>query len=157
MWPNPKETVSLDSLVLTLPLMLQKNKMNNGLSFCLLHVIFIRNRGKPSKKSGRNFTKTLSNLNDQMLWSPLIGLVFKKFVFFWSKWKELEIGLLAVTWKFKLFCHLLSNIFHYIFVLVLLFALVIKTREFSHYFWKLLIFFKWKTCKPRFVSHFSST
>ena len=76
---------SLDFEILTLPLMLQKKDL-----MLIYMLIFLRNRGKPSIKSGRNFTVKLSNINVQMLWSPLTGFLFKKILIFLIKMKGIS-------------------------------------------------------------------
>ena len=75
---------SLDFEILTLPLMLQKRDL-----MLIYMLILLRNRGKPSIKSGRNFTMKLSNLNVQILWS-LTGFLFKKTLIFLIKMKGIS-------------------------------------------------------------------
>ena len=59
--------VSLGSRMLTLPLMLPNIKWIMDKFFVCYMLIFIRNREKPSIKSGRNLTMKLSNLKVQIL------------------------------------------------------------------------------------------
>ena len=102
--------------------------MNNALIFCLLHVNFY-------KKPRETECKERPKFCNEIIWFKISNIT-KSFDWFCSK----TIRIFPIEMKkFKLFCHLLPSIFHYIFVLALLLALFIKTREFSHDFRKLLV------------------